>query len=188
MRVWLDLETTGLNHKTNGVIELAILIERKNKIVDSLLLNIKPFKGCKFTKEALEINGKTKKQIKKYPSEKEQVQKLIEFLDLNKVSYTQLAGYNVQFDMRFLKELLRRHDIPFTNYFNYYDVDVYAIVKYLGLGKLYNKKLGTVCEKMGIDIENAHNAEDDIRATYDLYKKINSMFLKSDIVDKTDYV
>jgi DNA polymerase-3 subunit epsilon len=177
-KVWLDLETTGLSANKHGVIELALMVEVNHKIVDKLCVVMKPFKGCEYTDEALEINKKTKKQIKKFPKEKDVVREIVDFLDNNRVSYQPLAGYNVQFDIRFLKALFKRNGIFYTDYFNYYDIDIYGFVKFIQL-PTKNKKLGTVCEHFEIDLSDAHNALDDIEATYKLYKKINVRYLSN---------
>lgn len=180
-RVWLDLETTGLNAKTNGIVELAVLIEHGGKIIDELLLQIKPFKGCIIEQEALDINGQSLESIKSFSKEKKQVAKLVKFLDAHGIYKRPIAGYNVQFDIRFLKQLLKRNGVFFTDYFNYYDVDVYSFVKYIDV-PTKNKKLITVCEYFDIKLENSHNALFDIKATYELYKKLNFMYLKNKVI------
>lgn len=180
-RLWLDVETTGLNAYKNGVIQLACIDEKSKR---TFTINMKPFKGCEYTKEAEAIHGKSEKMIKKYTPEKKAFRKFITFLESHKDRGIQfsIAGYNSPFDMRFIIALFKRNGYNFWDYFNYYDVDVYALVKVLDLeGTLDGKKckkLGAICNTMGVKLVNAHDALMDIKATRKLYKKIMKKYFR----------
>ena len=69
--LWLDTETTGLNPKKHGVIQIACLYE-EGKIpypqnIPVIFNELSNCMGCKIDKEALRINGHKKKKIKGYP-------------------------------------------------------------------------------------------------------------------------
>lgn len=115
--------------------------------------------------------------IKKFPPEHKQFEKLLQFLDKHEISYETLAGYNVNFDMKFLGALMKRNNMKYTNYFNYYEIDVYGFVKYLEL-PTKNKQLSTVCDFFKVKLDNAHDALADIKATRELYVKMNKLYLK----------
>ena len=75
----------------------------------------------------------------------------------------------------------------FWSYFNFYDVDVFALVKILGItGKRFDekkkknvacKKLKCICDLFGIKFKE-HDALEDIKATRKLYKKLVKKYLK----------
>jgi len=177
-KLWLDVETTGLDSKEHGVIQLACLVENKQgEIIDKFEIRIKPFKGCIYSADAKKVHGKSKKEIKTYVPEKEAVTKFILWLQkyqINKEQYS-ITGYNSRFDQEFIISLFERNNIPFWTYFNYYDIDVFALIKILDLSGTFegkkSKKLVAVCNSQGIKI-NAHDALSDIEATRKLYNKV----------------
>jgi len=187
-RMWIDVETTGLSPFKNGVVQLAILVEdKKTKVVDKLELTMRPFEGWEYDPKALEINGRSKTEIMNYQAEQKAFTKILKFLskqfgkDKTKFSF---SGYNSPFDMKFIQALFRRNtDLRFDFYFNYYDVDTYALVKILNLEGIFDgktcKKLGAICNTMGVEFKGkAHDAMVDIKATRKLHKKIVKKYLK----------
>ena len=65
--LFLDLETTGLNPKLNGVIQIAGLVEVDGIVVEEFSCNVAPFKNDKIDDKALEVNKLTEQQIKGFP-------------------------------------------------------------------------------------------------------------------------
>lgn len=184
-KLWLDVETSGLCSEKNGVIQVACLVENeKGKVIDQFELKIKPFKGCVYDKGAEEIHGKSEKEISKYTDEHEAIHSFIEWLEEHQVSRKQfsITGYNSRFDQDFITAWFKRTKKNYWTFFNYYDVDVFALVKILDLGgfinKKYSKKLEAVCNSMGVKLNEAHDALADIKATRKLYKKIVKKYLR----------
>jgi len=166
--IWLDLETTGLNPNENGIVQIAMLVEIDGKIVDKFETKMNPGK-VKFSQYALEVNKLTKKKIQSYPSKEDVVKKLDIFLNEHKIKdKLTIGGYNVKFDIKFLSKI-----INFTNYFHWYDVDVFALLKVKRqLGKYDGgMKLVEACQYFKIK-HDAHEAMSDIKATRKLYKKL----------------
>jgi len=165
--IWLDLETTGLNPNENGIVQIAMLVEVDGKIVDKFETKMNPGK-VKFSQYALEVNKLTKKKIQSYPSKEDVVKKVTTFLDKHKDEKLTVGGYNVKFDIKFLSKI-----INFTNYFHWYNVDVFALLKIKRQQGLYDggMKLVEACEHFKIK-HDAHEAMSDIKATRKLYKKL----------------
>jgi len=184
MKAWIDLETTGLEASVNGIVQLAIIIGK-----DSFEAKIKPFKGCVFEEGATEVNGISKKDTNKFEDENKVARQLELFLMKHQVSREQFefSGYNSRFDMDFFTAFCKRTKINYWSFFNYYDVDVFALVKILGLeGERFcekkqklvpSKKLADICKLFGIKLK-AHDALEDIKATQKLYKKLVKRYLK----------
>ncbi len=190
-RAWIDLETGGLDPKRNPILQLAVLMEdEEGKIADTFFSYIRPDGRLKIEADALEVNGITLQQLRDEPPEYMVMEHLIKFLKSHKVGTKQFefCGYNSRFDMDFFVAMFKRSKYQYWHYFNYYDVDVFALVKILGItGKRYDeqkdtwvdcKKLSCICEMFDIDIENAHDAIDDIKATRKLFKKLKKKYLK----------
>ncbi len=176
-KLWLDVETTGLNSEKNGIIQLACI---KEDTKEKFSINIKPFKDCVYTKKAEDIHGKSKKVIANYESETVSLDKFTKFL--GKDGQYSIAGYNSRFDQDFIIALFKRHkQYSYWDFFNYYDIDVFALVKILNLNGTLDgkktKKLEAICSEFGIKL-NAHDAIEDIKATRKLYKKIVKKYLK----------
>jgi len=181
-KLWLDVETTGVNSEKNGIIQLACIVEgTKNKFT----IDIKPFKDCIYDAKALKINGKTKKQIVTYNSEALAMRQFIFFLDNSSQDKEQfsISGYNSRFDQDFIIALFKRHkQYNFWSYFNYKDIDVFALIKILDLWGVNDEgkpsqELKAMCKEFGIKIK-AHDAIEDIKATRKLYNKLVKKYLK----------
>jgi len=183
-KLWLDVETTGLDADKNGIIQLACLMEdTKGKVIDEFEITIKPFEGCIYDKGAEKIHGKSEKVIAKYTDEHEAIHLFIEWLEEQQISRKQfsIAGYNSRFDQDFITAWFGRTKKNYWTFFNYYDIDVFALVKILDLGgyinKKYCKKLEAVCDSFGLKFD-AHDALNDIKATRKLYKKLMKKYIK----------
>ena len=176
-KLWLDVETTGLDSKNNGIIQLACIKDDTN---EKFSINIKPFTDCVYDKGAEDIHGKSEKDISKYMCEADAILQFTKFL--GKDGQYSIAGYNSRFDQDFIIALFKRHkQYSYWDFFNYYDIDVFALVKILNLNGTLDgkktKKLEAICSEFGIKL-NAHDAIEDIKATRKLYKKIVKKYLK----------
>ncbi len=188
-KLWIDVETTGLNPYKNGVVQIALLVENeKGKIVDKLELTMCPFESVVIDDKALAINGRTIKEIMNFQSEEKAFKKLLSFLSkqmLKDNTRFSFSGYNSPFDMKFVQALFYRNTkVGFNKFFNFYDVDTYAFVKIFDLwGTLDGrrcKKLGAICDTFGIEFKGkAHDAMVDIKATRKLHNKIVKKYIKA---------
>ncbi len=174
---WIDTETTGIDGYKNDIIQLALILEINKKEVDRKLFYIQPFSWANIEEEALKVNGTTVEQLKGYPHPTVVFKELTQFLGkyVNKFDKTdkfQPAGFNVPFDMGFLKQFFNKNnDKFFGSWFNYKACDPLQLLYTLdsrGLIALPNYKLGTVCKHFGVPLEGAHGAMADIEATKNL--------------------
>jgi DNA polymerase-3 subunit epsilon len=88
------------------------------------------------------------------------------------------GGYNVQFDMGFLRAVWdRRGDKYMGSWFQFGTIDPSNLVRILQYKGMY-KDLGTkltlerIADFFGVPRDNAHDAEADIRMTIDVTKAI----------------
>jgi DNA polymerase-3 subunit epsilon len=179
---WVDLETTGVDSKRNGIVQIAAMIERAGKIVDAFNMQMNPGPLRKIDPEALEVNGLTVAMIQKFQPGPVVYRAFRAFLgkwgkpgrkDLRFIP----AGYNVGFDLDFLSEWHREESggpYAFWDFLQYLPIDPYpTIVSLWRYGLLPTKdcKLVTVAEYYGIPID-AHDAMSDIKASRAIAGKV----------------
>lgn len=183
--LWLDTETTGLDPENHAIIQLACLVERNNKIIDKLMLYIRPFKGAKISKEALGKNKVTIEDLRdetKYIDHKIQFEVFIDFMNnhvdrFDKKNKFVLAGKNIKtFDIKFLRKWFERNDDNYYgSWFWYPCIDIENYLAELLVYEniiLKNYKIETLCEYFDIELKAHISAYDDIVATREIYKKI----------------
>lgn len=179
---YIDTETTGLDPKRHGIVQLACLIVEDYEIIDEIDILIDPFsykENCECNDEALETNGRTIEEIEHFPNADDQLDKFLNFLK----PYTrgddtlQIAGYNVDFDIGFIKAWFKLSDTTFGDYFNHGTLDVLSLVRhaeYFRAIKLERHRLIDVCEYFYIPL-HAHNALNDIKATYRVHEELRKI-------------
>jgi DNA polymerase-3 subunit epsilon len=183
---YMDTETTGLDPKSNDIIQLAYLIEIDGEIKEEGNLFVQPFSYENISLEALVVNKKTVEEIKTYPTPIDVYRHLQSILNKYINRYNKLdkfipCGYNVRFDIDFLQSFfLKNNDKWFGAFFDYHFIDpmpIINVLNYKGSINLVNAKLITACENFGITID-AHDALSDIKATRELMQKIMKEYLK----------
>lgn len=157
--VFFDLETTGINIAKDRIVEISILKVFPNGNKESKTWLVNP--EMEIPAEVVAIHGISNEKVVTEPTFNEladEVSKLIEGCDL--------AGFNSnRFDIPLLAEEMLRAGIDFDMK-NRVAVDVQVIFhkkeqRTLSAGyKFY-------CDK---DLENAHSAEADTNATYEILK------------------
>jgi len=157
--VFFDLETTGINIAADRIVELSYLkIELNgNEVSKTLLIN----PTIPIPPESTAIHGIKDEDVKDAPT----------FLSIAKnlareIEGCDLAGYNSnKFDIPLLAEEFLRADVDIDMTKRKF-IDVQVIFH-----KMEQRTLGAAykfyCDR---DLENAHSAEADTRATYEILK------------------
>jgi DNA polymerase-3 subunit epsilon len=156
---FFDLETTGLSVSKDRIVEIGIIKINPDQSEEKLTMRLNP--EMKISEESIGIHGISDQDIKESPTFKESAQRILKFID-----NADLAGYNSnKFDIPMLLEEFTRVGIDF-DMTNRKCVDVQNIFH-----KKEQRTLAAAyqfyCSK---DIENAHSAEADIIATYEVLK------------------
>ena len=157
--IFFDLETTGINIAKDRIVEISILKVFPNGNKESKTWLVNP--EMEIPKEASDIHGITNERVVTEPTFKElasQVSDLIKGCDL--------AGFNSnRFDIPLLAEEMLRADIDFDMK-NRVAVDVQVIFH-----KKEERTLSAAYKfYCGKTLENAHSAEADTNATYEILK------------------
>jgi DNA polymerase-3 subunit epsilon len=154
---FFDLETTGVNVASDRIVEISILKAMPDGTEQIKTMRINP--GMSIPLESSLIHGIYNEDVSLEPSFKQAGEELARFLD-----DCDLAGYNSnKFDIPVLMEEFLRAGIDF-DIDNRHFVDVQNIFHQMEqrtLRAAYQFYCGRV-------IENAHSAEADIKATYEV--------------------
>lgn len=184
--LWSDCETTGLNKNKHGIIQIGCIVDMNGEVIDTFNQYMKPFKGDKINKDAMIKNNTTIDDLKHDPKFVDPIdafENFIKFLEKHVNRYDKndkfiLAGKNLQFDIKFLRRFFEKcsEDVFYGSWFMYPYIDIeHTIAELIRISddiKFPNFKLETLCDIFEIDIENTHNALDDIKATMDIYYKL----------------
>ena len=157
--VFFDLETTGVNIAKDRIVEISILKIMPNGNRESKTWLVNP--EMEIPKESSDIHGITNEKVVTEPTFNElapEVSKMIEGCDL--------AGFNSnRFDIPLLAEEMLRAEVNF-DMTGRVAIDVQVI--------FHKKEERTLSAGYkfycGKDLENAHSAEADTHATYEILK------------------
>lgn len=156
---FFDLETTGTNIAKDRIVEISVLKVHPNQNKESFTWRVNP--TVPIPPETTQVHGISDDDVKDEPTFKELAPKVYEFM-----KDCDLAGYNSnRFDVPLLAEELIRAGIEF-DLSNVNLVDVQTI--------FHKKEKRTLeaaykfyCDK---DLTEAHSAEADTNATYEVLK------------------
>ena len=157
--VFFDLETTGVNIAQDRIVEISILKVFPNGNKESKTWLVNP--EIEIPEEVVAIHGITNERVVNEPTFKElakEISQLIEGCDL--------AGFNSnRFDIPLLAEELLRCDIDFDMK-NRVAVDV-QVIYHKKEQRTLSAAYEFYCNK---SLDNAHSAEADTLATYEILK------------------
>jgi DNA polymerase III subunit epsilon len=155
--VFLDLETTGINISSDRIVEISLLKIHPDGREESKTLLINP--TIPIDAKVTAIHGITDEDVKDAPTFNQVAKNLANFIE-----GCDLAGYNSnKFDIPLLAEEFLRANIDFDMRKRKF-IDVQVIFHKMEQRTL-SAALKFYCDK---ELENAHSAEADTRATYDV--------------------
>lgn len=179
--MYFDVETTGLDPEKNDIIQLAYILEEDGVEKFEGNLKMQPLNWGEISEKALEVNGVTRSQLKEYPMPQKAHAFFMDDLQAFGAKWVIPCGYNVNFDIGFLKAWFKK--MGFSGYgsmFTYKPIDPYQVIILLDSIKPYylkNHKLETMARYYGIELQ-AHDAMSDIRATKKLLEIIKERHLR----------
>jgi len=170
---FFDLETTGIKVATDRIVEISIVRQGVDGTVKVKTLRINP--EMHIPEEVTEIHGISDEDVKNCPTFKEVAHELARFLD-----NCDLAGYNSNhFDIPLLVEEFLRAEVDFDLKGRRF-VDVQNIFH-----KMEPRNLSAAykfyCSR---ELTNAHSAEADTMATFEILKAQLDRYEKVEFKDK----
>ena len=152
--VFFDLETTGLNPKTDRIIEICVIKVHPDGSKDVKTRRMNP--TIPISEESSEITGITDEDVKDCPTFRQLAKGIYDFMD-----GCDISGYNIlRFDLPLLIEEFKRVDIEYSMK----DVEV------IDVQRIYHKKEPRTLEAAlqfycNEELSGAHAAENDVEAT-----------------------
>ncbi len=176
--VFFDLETTGTNTVTDRIVEISYLKISPNGAEESKTIRINP--GVPIPPQSSAIHGIYDKDVADAPTFK-QVAKII----AQDFEGCDIAGYNSnRFDVPLLAEEFLRAEIDFDM----------SRCKLVDVQTIFHKQEQRTLEAAykfycNADLENAHSAAADVKATYEVLKSQLDRYpdLKNDIAFLSEY-
>jgi len=162
--VVIDLEMTGLNAKTDKILEVAAVRVRDGKETDCFSRLVNP--GVVLTEKVTELTGICEEDIEGAAPVDETLFSFLEFLgdDI-------LVGQNVIFDFSFLKQWAVNHKIGLEKQ----AVDTLKLARQCLLAE-QKKDLESLCIYFQVPRVNAHRALDDARETMLIFEKMKALY------------
>ena len=168
--VCLDLETTGLDPKTDKIIEIGAVKVRGGEVVDTFQSFVNP--GRMLSSKIMELTGICDDDLRSAPSIEEVLPAFLEFS-----REECFLGHSVLFDYSFMKKAVVNRDGK--DKYEKLGIDTLKISR-KHLASLESRRLSYLCKYYGIE-QKAHRALGDAMATHLLYQK-----LLKDFYDKNE--
>ena len=162
----LDLETTGFSATTEKITEVGIMKIKNGEVLDQFSCFVNPEKHI--PQRVSEVTNITDDMV----ADSETIDKVFpKILDFIKDSV--LVAHNAPFDMGFLKQNAKNLGYEF----DYTYLDTLSLAK--DLFPDYKKyKLGKIADNLGIKVEVAHRALDDVDTTVKVFNVMMDMIKK----------
>ncbi len=149
----LDLETTGFSFRTEKITEVGIMKVKNGEVIDEFSCFVNPEKPI--PQRVVEVTNITDDMVKDAETIDKVMPKILEF-----VGDSVLVAHNADFDIGFLKYNANKLGLSLDNTY----LDTLRLAK--DLFPDYKKyKLGKIAENLGIKVEVAHRALDDVDTT-----------------------
>lgn len=169
--VVVDLETTGLDPKTDKIIEIGALKIREGEVVDTFSAYVNPAR--KLEERITELTGIRDKDLEDALYIEEILPSFLEF-----AGEDDLLGHSVIFDFSFLKRAFVNQKMSFERK----GIDTLRIAR-RHLADLESRSLPFLCKHFQIT-HNPHRALSDVEATYELYKRLYQDFYKEELSEE----
>ena len=171
----LDLETTGLNPKTDKIIEIGAVRIRDGKEAAGWESLVNP--GCQISNFTEELTGIRNEELMSAPAIEEVLPALMDFL-MDDV----LVGHQILFDYSFLKKAAVNQGIPF----NKKGIDTLKLARKF-LPQLPSRRLSDLCCYYGIET-TSHRAGSDALSAAMLYERLVQDFPDEDAYRPSELV
>lgn len=170
----LDIETTGLDPKTDKIIEVAAVKVREGRMVKEYQSLVSP--GRRLEERITNLTGITDDMLKDAPMPEQVIRELLEF-----IGEDVLLGHSILFDYSFVKRAAV--DLRMVKGENY-DFEKMQGLDTLKLARKYlpeleSRSLPFLCKHFGIP-QQAHRAMEDAKATAVLYRVLAEKFYEKE--------
>ena len=187
IKIFYDVETTGLNPKLHSVHQLAGIVEVDGSLVEEFNYKVRPHPKAEITKEAMSACNKSEEEILGYPEMSTVHKRFVKMLGKYVSKYDakqkiHLVGFNNRcFDDLFLRAFFELNGDKFMGSWFWTDsLDVICLAsEYLQhrRSEMPSFKLKRVAKEIGlvVDQQGLHDALFDARLTRDIYRIVTEI-------------
>ena len=187
VKMFFDLETTGVEVKKHGIHQISGCFEVNGEVVETFDIRVAPNPKAVIEPEAMSICGVTEEQIRAYPEMGGVYREFCIMLGKYVERYAKddkiwLVGYNNRsFDDNFLRAwFVQNKDTFFGAWFWTDSLDVLVLASQYLIDRrkaMPNFKLMTVARELGIDVDESrlHDALYDIELTRAVYRIVTGI-------------
>lgn len=165
----LDLETTGLSFRTEKITEIGIMKMQNGEVIDKFSCFVNPEKPI--PRQVVEVTNITDDMVKDAETIEKVFPKMLDF-----IGDSVLVAHNADFDIGFLKYNAKQLGYSLENTY----LDTLRLAKEL-FQDFKKYKLGIIAEKLGIKVEVAHRALDDVDTTVKVLKVMLDMLKEKNV-------
>ena len=155
-----DLETTGLDARSDAVIEIGAVRMRNGEVVDRFSSFAWP--GHPLSAKTVALTSITDEMLKGAPNPEQAVDAFLDW-----AGDTPLVAHNAEFDTGFVRSYCRRSGRPFDPMY----IDTMLLAQYF-CPKLNNHKLDTVANHLELPPFHHHRACDDAQVCGDILYRL----------------
>lgn len=160
----IDLEMTGLNAKTDAILEVGAVRVRDGEAVCNYSAILKT--GRTLPQKVVELTGITEQMAEEGREPEKAMEEFFSFLGEDI-----LVGQNVIFDYSFLKQWAVNHGFAFERN----AVDTLKLAR-IFLPAEQKKNLESLCAYFAIERRNAHRALDDALETWQILERMKAVY------------
>lgn len=168
----IDIEGNGAGYREESIIDIAIFKFDGHQIMDQFFSLVNP--EAEIAPYVQKLTGISTKMVRTAPKFHELARRIVEITE-----GTTLVGHNIDFDYRMLRQEFRRLGYDF----HIETLDTIPLAKQL-IPDAEGYSLGKLVKSLGIPLSNAHRAENDARATLELFKILISKDVENTIIQK----
>ena len=159
----LDLETTGFSFRTEKITEIGIMKIKNGELLDEFSCFVNPEKPI--PQRVVEVTNITDDMVKDAETIEQVFPKMMDF-----IGDSVLVAHNADFDIGFLKYNAKELGYTLDNTY----LDTLRLSKEL-FPDFKKYKLGIIAENLGIKVEVAHRALDDVDTTVKVFNVMIDM-------------
>ncbi len=155
-----DLETTGISHITEKITEVGIIKIKNGEIIDTFECFVNPEKPI--PEEVVAVTHITDEMVADAETIDKVMPKVLEFM-----GDSVLVAHNADFDIGYMKYNCEKLGLKFENTY----IDTLRLAKAI-FPEFSKYKLGIIADKLGIKVDVAHRALDDVKTLVAVFKEM----------------
>jgi len=163
--VLLDVETTGLNHEEDRIIEVGLIKVKDGEIEETFQALVE--QEATISIKIAQMTGITNDMIKRSGLDEAYVlNRVMEIISNNSV-----VGYNITFDLKFIQAACNRLGIANTIK---HSLDILTIAR-KKIDSITNYRMYTVADYFSLEVSEEHRAKSDCELAYRIFSELNKI-------------